>query len=68
MLKTSKDSSNLMLDLSCCQPQFLRLWMYARNRKDTKLRQLLNEMAQEKANKTIIFIETKRRLEDVTRG
>ncbi|KAK8381090.1 hypothetical protein O3P69_008172 [Scylla paramamosain] len=36
--------------------------------KDTKLRQLLNEMAQEKANKTIIFIETKRKVEDVTRG
>lgn len=33
-----------------------------------RLRQLLNEMAQEKANKTIIFIETKRKVEDVTRG
>ncbi|XP_045611453.1 probable ATP-dependent RNA helicase DDX5 isoform X6 [Procambarus clarkii] len=36
--------------------------------KDTKLRQLLNEMAQERAYKTIIFIETKRKVEDVTRG
>ncbi|XP_068244307.1 uncharacterized protein [Palaemon carinicauda] len=36
--------------------------------KDTKLRQLLNEMAQEKAYKTIIFIETKRKVEEVTRG
>lgn len=35
--------------------------------KDHKMRQLLNEMAQESAHKTIIFIETKRKVEEVTR-
>ncbi|MCL4130093.1 UNVERIFIED_CONTAM: hypothetical protein GTU68_025185, partial [Idotea baltica] len=38
------------------------------NEKDAKLRQLLDEMAQEETYKTIIFIETKRNVENVTRG
>ncbi|KAA0202120.1 hypothetical protein HAZT_HAZT010931, partial [Hyalella azteca] len=36
--------------------------------KDNKLYQLLNEMAQEKSCKTIIFIETKRKVELVTKS
>ena len=35
---------------------------------NSRLRQLLNEMAQEKTYKTIIFIETRRKVENVTRG
>lgn len=39
----------------------------AEHEKDSKLGALLNEISQEKENKTLIFVETKRKVEDITR-